>query len=179
METKPEVKLGKLELNDNSELSLTADEFTQLGTEILTKDKTSGEVMLSSVTNAPIGLDLLLVGLAKGQSLEISRLYKAMSKLEGQIFDDENLKDISVDKKIEFYRLAKESFQFRVSFIRDTQARVNWNKLGADLLSLNAQYAKNEIENKEDDVTTSTKKTMKQVLKQIITKEYTLTKTKK
>ena len=78
------------------------------------------------------------------------------------------MSNLKVPAKIELYREAKQSFEFRVRFIRDVQSKVDWNKLNTELLGLAAIRDKAT----ESDIPVDAKKTVREVLRTVITKEW-------
>lgn len=162
-------------MNENKdpegEVEFDSKEFIQTSSKILKENVLPQNIMMSIVSNTPMGINLFMVGLAREQVTEVQNLLDVMSTLEAEIFKPEEIKKLSQWDKVNYYKLAKESFKFRIDFIKDVQENTDWPKLQGEILEL----GRKEEEAMVSDSNLSTEvKDVKSILKNIIQRDFSL-----
>lgn len=59
----------------DDKVQFDSEEFIKVGSRILEENKVPEEIMMSVVTNTPVGIDLFLIGLARDQTSDIQRFW--------------------------------------------------------------------------------------------------------
>ena len=110
--------------------------FLNMGASLLESNKMPENALMKVIKDTSIGIDLFMIGLARGQANSIKRVFKAMDSLEEEIFSDEFLEDRSDYEKIQLYKQAMESYKFRTGFVQDVQKQIDWTHVKAEALKL-------------------------------------------
>jgi len=145
-----------------------AKKFIQIGSSLLKNNKLPENMGMNIISNTPVGLDLLFIGLARDQGEQISNLLTAMDTLENDLFSQDSIERIpDVFGKINRLGLAQESFKFRVNFVQSVQKTLDWDKLKVNMLEI-SQSLDSGFNADEGEIN----KKVKKKLSILITKEF-------
>lgn len=145
-----------------------AKSFLSLGTKMLADNTLPQNVIMSAISNTPIGIDMFLIGLARSQTQEIANLLEAMSSLESKIFNKDEIEKANPYERINLLNLAQKSFDFRMKFIEKVQQNTDWNRLQTNLLELSSKLDKSSIQETDSE----TQKVLKSKMVDIINNEF-------
>lgn len=116
-----------------------------------------------------LGLQFVLLALAEIQSERLIVLSESNKVLEKKVFDEQNLRELSVDGLFRLYKASAESIKDITGYIRETLDRVDWQKIEADLITIKAKSI--ESENIPADMTALAEALVKSMKSPIVDKK--------
>lgn len=117
--------------------NFTPKDLESIGTNILEKNKLPEDFMLDAIMNTSLGINFINLAMARSQSRELQNLFDSMSKLEADIFKPEVIEKLSVYDKLNLLIQCRNSFKFRMDYIKDVQKSIDWKSLFAEIQKFN------------------------------------------
>jgi len=97
-----------------------------------------------------LGLQLTLLGLAETQAKRVSMLSESVVNLEEKVFSEQSLNDQSPQQLLNLYKMSTESLQRSVEYVKMALAGTDWNKLEADLVTIQTRQQTRSVDGKVD-----------------------------
>lgn len=119
------------------EENFTPQDLEAIGSNILEKNKMPADFMLDAIMNTSLGINFINLAMARSQSKELKNLFDSMSKLEADIFQPEVIEKLSVYDKLNLLIQCRNSFKFRMDYIKDVQKSIDWKALFAEIQKFN------------------------------------------
>ena len=104
--------------------------------DLLSDTSKTSSLSTQSLKVKELGLNMMLLGLSEKAAHRINKLSSAIDVLEEELFDEETLENLPEVEKINRYRLALESLDRNIGYIKDTINNTSWEDIETKLLIL-------------------------------------------
>jgi hypothetical protein len=108
-----------------------------------------GNEVIGEISTMNLSLDLALASVAKKGALKIIKMENFLSKIEDELFTEENLENLDIVELMQMYQLVRISRNETIKNIKEIRQDVNFENLEASILSMNNKQQLTDISNGE------------------------------
>lgn len=123
-------------VNSENQEGFDSEAFLDMGASLLESNEMPEDKLMEVIKNTSVGIDLFMIGLARGQASSIKRVFKAMDFLEEKVFSKEFMEKCEDFEQVQLYKLSMESYKFRTDFVLNVQNQIDWTRVKSETIRL-------------------------------------------